>query len=65
MGTIVRFPQVKQKIANAAGNSRGRGKAAIVILPVIRIERNADHAKALAPSRTKPGAKHRRRTLRE
>jgi hypothetical protein len=65
MGTVIRFPQT-QPIANAAGNADGRRKAAaIIILPVIRIERNADSASRLGPSRTKPTAKRRRRTSRE
>jgi hypothetical protein len=65
MGTIVRFPQAHQ-IANAASDAQGCRKAAmIIILPVIRIERNVDGASRLEPSRTKPGAKRRRRTLRE
>ena len=41
-----------------------RKAAAIIILPVIRIERNVD-ASRLGPSRTKPAAKRRRRTSRE
>ena len=64
MGTVIRFPPT-QPIANAAGNADGRRKtAAIIILPVIRIERNVD-ASRLGPSRTKPAAKRRRRTSRE
>jgi len=65
MGTVIRFPPT-QPIANAAGNADGRRKAAaIIILPVIRIERNADGASRLRPSRTKAAAKRRRRTSRE
>ena len=53
-------------MANVAGNADGRRKAAaIIILPVIRIERNVDSASRLGPSRTKPAAKRRRRTSRE
>lgn len=65
MGTIVRFPQAQQ-IANVASNAQAGSKAAmIIILPVIRIERNVDGAHRAAPSRAKPGAKRRRRTSRE
>jgi len=65
MGTVIRFPQT-QPVANAAGNAGGRRKAAaIIILPVIRIERNVDNASRLGPSRSKPAAKRRRRTSRE
>jgi hypothetical protein len=65
MGTVIRFPQTQQ-IANAAGHPRGCRKAAtIIILPVIRIERDVDGANGLGPSRTKPAAKRRRRTSRE
>lgn len=65
MGTVIRFPQT-QPLANAAGNADGRRKAAaIIILPVIRIERNVDNASRLGRSRTKPAAKRRRRTSRE
>jgi hypothetical protein len=65
MGTVIRFPQTQQ-IANAAGNADGRRKAAaIIILPVIRIERNTESVSRLRPSRTKPAAKRRRRTSRE
>jgi hypothetical protein len=65
MGTVIRFPQTPQ-IANAAGNAHGCHKAAtIIILPVIRIERNVDGAHRLGSSRTKPAAKRRRRTSRE
>jgi len=65
MGTVIRFPQTPQ-IPNAAGNIDGRRKAAaIIILPVIRIERNVDGANRLRPSRTKAAAKRRRRTSRE
>jgi len=65
MGTVIRFPRT-QPIANAAGNAEGRRKGgAIIILPVIRIERNIEGASRLGPSRTKPAAKRRRRTSRE
>jgi hypothetical protein len=65
MGTVIRFPPT-QPIASAAGNADGRRKAAaIIILPVIRIERNVDSVGRLGRSRTKPGAKRRRRTSRE
>jgi hypothetical protein len=65
MGTVIRFPQTRQ-IANAADNTHGCHKAAtIIILPVIRIERNLDGANRLGPPRTKPAAKRRRRTSRE
>jgi hypothetical protein len=65
MGTVIRFPQTQQ-IANAAGDTNGCRKAAtIIILPVIRIERNVEGVSGLAPSRTKGAAKRRRRTSRE
>ena len=65
MGTVIRFPQTQQIIDAAGSTQRRRKAAAIIILPVIRIERNADGAKRLGGSRTKPAAKRRRRTSRE
>jgi len=65
MGTIVRFPHIHHLTSTESDADEGRKAAMIIILPVIRIERHADGASRLAPSRTKPGQKRRRRTLRE
>jgi hypothetical protein len=47
MGTVIRFP-IEKRMASKAANARG--PAAIVILPVIRIER---HQEAFAVPVTK------------
>jgi hypothetical protein len=65
MGTIVRFPQTQHIASTESDADEGCKAASIIILPVIRIERQVDGASRLEPSRTKPGHKRRRRTLRE
>lgn len=65
MGILIRFPEERRSLANAGGAPSERGSAAVVILPVIRIERHgeeqpADPASAAGAS----GGRRRKRRAR-
>ncbi len=64
MGLLVRFPLERARAIPPVANS-GEG-AAIIVLPVIRIERCAKQAsrKSQSKPRTRNGGRQRRRTKR-
>jgi hypothetical protein len=61
MGAVIAFPQSRRPVrASLAGGARDR--AAVIILPVIRVERGDDSD--LKPSKSPSGGKRRRRLSR-
>ncbi|MEA2935229.1 MAG: hypothetical protein QOD74_1875 [Variibacter sp.] len=65
MGEIIRFPDEKRLSWSGTSRHAGAESASIVILPVIRIERQLAHVDpALSPELDSPGGRRRRRPAR-
>jgi hypothetical protein len=63
MGAIITFPQAKRTLRAVPSQD---GEAAVIILPVIRIERDGDEPPGArtAPTKSPSGGKRRRRASR-
>jgi hypothetical protein len=65
MSTIIKFPvdaAARRPVINAGVGSARKGSATIVILPVVRIERDTDGTNGSGPEEgTAPGRRRRRR----
>jgi hypothetical protein len=64
MGTVITFPDVWRNAPVTARNGRHEEPATIIILPVVRIERQDDTPKDVKPSGTTPTKRRRRRVTR-
>lgn len=65
MGTLVEFPQSRRLVRDTHVGDAQRGSATIIILPVIRIERQSDEpSDGLSAGATASGRKRRRRATR-
>jgi hypothetical protein len=62
MGTVVTFPELRRSV-HAAANAP-RGSATIIILPVVRIERQSDEPSDGFSGAATPARKRRRRATR-
>jgi hypothetical protein len=60
MGTVVRFPGVRRRARRGKASEQNGRAATVIILPVVRIERNADQQ----PSEPATGRRRRRRASR-
>jgi hypothetical protein len=62
MGTVIRFPDERRPVWHANSASAVTGPAAVIILPVVRVERSGDEAGAYPPEARTPGggSRHRR-----
>jgi hypothetical protein len=65
MGAVITFPQAKRTL-RAVPPQEVCGRAAVIILPVIRIERDGDDppGERTEPSKSPSGGKRRRRASR-
>jgi hypothetical protein len=65
MGTVIRFPDAWRTTHNSKIAGRRSESASIIILPVIRIERQIDGPSGeIDPGTTRPGRRRRRRATR-
>jgi len=61
MGTVIDFPAERRMIGSVTGDAHGAG-ASVIILPVIRIERQNDTpTDGLEPQTSSPRGKRRKR----
>ena len=63
MGTIIEFPAdaASRRLGSTMGAAQREGMGTILILPVVRIERNADGGGSGPEEGTAPGRRRRRR----
>jgi len=68
MGTLIRFPEQVPTLCTGVADDGRREPATVIILPVVRIERNADETSTDftpgAGSRARSGRKRRGRATR-
>jgi hypothetical protein len=60
MGTVIRFPDERRMAWKSAALPMASGEAAVVILPVVRVERSEDESGGLTPQAGTPGGGRRR-----
>lgn len=61
MGIVITFPADRSSVATGLAEGHGEG-GSVIILPVVRIERQGDHpSDGLEPSSSSPRGKRRKR----